>query len=73
MRFPSVLIFIVLVSILAAPLAGAAGDTPNVPVAVVPEPGFEHPSVLEGKELFHDYIIRNTGTAELEIKQVRTG
>lgn len=50
-------------------LAGAEG----APVFMSPEPVYEFSPVLEGSEVVHDFIVRNTGTAELVIDRVKTG
>ncbi|MCP4353971.1 MAG: DUF1573 domain-containing protein [Desulfobacterales bacterium] len=44
-----------------------------VPSAFVPGISFEHPTVAEGVEITHDFVIQNKGTAPLNIKKVRTG
>ena len=43
------------------------------PVAVAPEPGYTFPTVLEGNEVVHDFIIQNKGNETLEIQKVQTG
>lgn len=43
------------------------------PVAVAPEPGFTFPTVVEGNEVIHDFVIQNKGNATLEIQKVKTG
>ncbi len=45
----------------------------EVPSAFVPGVSFEHPTVAEGVEITHDFVIQNKGTAPLNIKKVRTG
>ena len=44
-----------------------------VPAAALPEPGYVFDSVPEGVDVLHDYLIRNTGTATLNIEKVKTG
>lgn len=46
---------------------------PAVPLAILPEPGFEFDPVPEGTEVLHDYPIQNKGTATLSIVKVKTG
>lgn len=43
------------------------------PQAFLPETHFEFPSVFEGQEVYHEFVIRNKGDAPLDIRDVRTG
>ena len=43
------------------------------PVAVFPETEYPFEAVADGIEIRHDFIVQNTGTAELDIKKVKTG
>lgn len=43
------------------------------PVAVAPEPSHTFPTVVEGNEVVHDFIIQNKGSETLEIQKVKTG
>ena len=52
---------------------GQGSDAPGVPSIHVSEPSFQFESVVSGQEVNHDYIVKNTGTAELEITGVKTG
>ena len=45
----------------------------NVPTVKAIAPQFEFTPVVEGKEVVHDFIIQNTGTAPLEITNVKPG
>ncbi len=73
---------IVSLTVLAACIAAvlpAAQDSapvsqsdPDAPVAFVPEPQYEFRPVFDGNEVLHDFIIANTGGAELLIKKVAT-
>jgi len=55
-------------------LALAQGtDKPGTPSVYVPEPLFQFDPVVSGKNVSHDYIVQNRGTAELEITSVKTG
>jgi hypothetical protein len=55
-------------------LAGAGAVlAAEAPVAAVPEPVHEFAPVLDGDEVVHDFVIRNTGTATLEIPKINTG
>ncbi len=60
-----------LLSVGGAGLAAETTGDPPLPVAVDAE--FEFPPVVEGTEVVHDYIIRNTGGSELTIEKVQTG
>jgi len=52
---------------------GTIQEAQGAPVAVVSEPVFEFQEALDGDEVLHDFIIKNTGTAELTIDRVKTG
>ena len=43
-----------------------------IPIAFTASDTFEHPPVVEGKEVVHDYVIQNRGNAELKIEKVKT-
>lgn len=43
------------------------------PVAEFPSTRYQFEPVVDGTEVRHEYVIRNTGTAELLIKEVKTG
>jgi hypothetical protein len=43
------------------------------PVAEFPSTGFQFEPVVDGMDVRHEYVVRNTGTAELLIKEVKTG
>lgn len=44
----------------------------NGPAAVVPNPDHRFSSVLDGKEISHEFTIKNRGEAPLEIIKVQT-
>jgi len=44
-----------------------------LPVAVFPETEYPFEAVADGVEVQHDFIVQNAGTAELDIKEVKTG
>ncbi len=58
------------VLVLVLPAVPAAAGTP---AAVVPSPLYEFEPVPDGEHIFHDFIIKNTGTADLKISRVKTG
>ena len=69
-----VLLVLVGIALMAAPALQAATDGPEVaPAAFFPETGHLFPAVVEGAQVVHDFVIRNTGNAELHIKRINTG
>jgi hypothetical protein len=48
-------------------------QTEGVPLAVIPETVYEFPTVIDGQEVIHDFIIQNQGTAVLKVERVKTG
>jgi hypothetical protein len=52
---------------------GASQQTPPSPSPFVPESRYTFPTVLDGVEVTHDFIIQNKGDAELMIEKVKTG
>ena len=62
------------VSSAAEPQADIATDTvATAPQAVVDDTRHTLPAVIEGTEVRHDFVIKNTGNASLEIENVKTG
>jgi len=43
------------------------------PEAVYPETEYQFEPVADGMEIQHDFVVKNTGTAELDIKEVKPG
>jgi hypothetical protein len=43
------------------------------PIAVLSENQYQFAPVLEGTRVRHTFVLKNTGTAPLEIQRVRTG
>jgi hypothetical protein len=41
--------------------------------AVIPSDSFDFGSAYEGNDIYHDFIIKNEGTAELKIISVKSG
>lgn len=56
----------------AAVCRGANDPAPDTPSARTAQSRYLFGSVLEGKEILHDFIIENKGTADLKIEKVRT-
>lgn len=53
------------------PASGKAPD--ESPSAFLPENRYIFSSVVEGSQIEHDFIIKNKGTAPLNIEKVKTG
>jgi hypothetical protein len=68
---PVLLMFLLVV--LSAGLCFGSSEQGKKPIAFAPEPVFEFQPVLDGDEVIHDFIIKNTGTDELKIDRVQTG
>jgi len=50
------------------------GDsTPGNPQIFSPEPAHTFETIVEGKTVFHNFIIKNIGDKTLEIQKVKTG
>ena len=62
----------VLLTLFISP-AGGQGETGASPGAFLPQQRFEFKPVPEGTKVLHEYVLKNTGSAPLEIKEVRTG
>jgi hypothetical protein len=52
---------------------GASKQTPLSPSVFVPDSRYTFPTVIDGTEVTHDFIIQNKGDAELKIEKVKTG
>ena len=52
---------------------GASEQTLTSPAVFVPESRYTFPTVLDGTEVTHDFIIQNKGDAPLVIEKVKTG
>ena len=62
------------VAVAAEPQTEAVTDPiPTAPRAVVEKTRQTLPAVIEGKEVRHDFVIKNEGNAPLEIEKVKTG
>jgi hypothetical protein len=54
--------------------SGAQGETtPGTASVSFPEPAYTFDAVFEGTSVSHDFVIRNKGTAILEVKRVEGG
>ena len=45
-------------------------ETPSGPLAEVPERFYDFGDLTDGKEYVHSFVVKNVGTAPLEIKKV---
>jgi hypothetical protein len=57
---------------------GGAVEEPQIPmddnaVAVLASDSYDFGTVYEGNNVFHDFIIKNEGTADLKIIKVKSG
>ena len=53
--------------------ADTSTSTQSTPRITIPEPGFQFDPAIEGDVITHEFTIRNTGTAPLEILKIQTG
>jgi hypothetical protein len=65
------IIFAILMSIVSS--EAQENNDNQVPVALVSSQRFEAPPVIEGEDITHEFIVKNTGTATLKISRVKTG
>ena len=54
------------------PAAGESTDQATAAIEV-PNAAYTFQPILEGNSVMHEFVVRNTGRAELEIRKVRTG
>lgn len=66
------LFHIVMCAMLFGLLASAHADE-DKPVAVVAADSYDFGEVFEGSDVIHDFIIKNTGNADLEIQSAKAG
>ena len=67
-------IFVIAAAVLVSSTGLYAADkSQGAPLAFMPHVRYDFPLVLEGKDVHHDFIIQNKGSADLDIKEVRTG
>ena len=57
----------------SASQASSVAATAEKPAVVLPELKFEFDPVVDGTQITHDFMIKNTGKGDLAIKQVKTG
>jgi len=58
----------------AEPQTDVATDpVPTAPQAVIDDTRHTLPAVIEGTEVRHNFVVKNTGNAPLEIEKVKTG
>lgn len=73
MKLKLIGISIGIVFVLAAACFGSGDGSSDTPLAVALEPTYTFAPVLDGEEVVHDFVIRNQGTGELKILDVKTG
>ena len=74
MRLSGLMCFFMLLVTVAATAAETEVDTsPAMPVAQAEEVEYKFPTALDGDEIRHGFVIRNTGNAPLKIENVKTG
>ena len=73
MKLKLIGISIGIVFVLAAACFASSDRSSDTPLAVALDPIFKFEPVLDGEEVVHDFVIQNQGTAELKIKEVKTG
>jgi hypothetical protein len=66
------LIFLLVVVCLGAHAYGAESDAEKLPLAHLPALRYEFAPVMEGREVTHDFVVQNKGSATLEIQKVKT-
>jgi hypothetical protein len=69
----TVILFRTLIAICVVGLLTSAHATEGKPVAVVENDSYDFGFKFEGLDVIHDYIIKNTGDADLEILTVKAG
>jgi|WetSurSiteA1Bulk_404760.scaffolds.fasta_scaffold157844_1 hypothetical protein len=65
--------FFILTSIIGIALLTSVYANSGKPTAVVESGSYDFGITFEGKEVLHDYIIKNTGDVVLEIQSVKSG
>lgn len=53
--------------------ADTSMSTQGNPRIIIPEPSFQFEPAIEGDVIIHEFTIRNTGTAPLEILKIQSG
>jgi hypothetical protein len=62
-----------LVFCLMAMVSGAQDKAKDSPSVVFPDSGYEFEAVFEGIDVVHDFVVKNKGTATLDIQKVSGG
>jgi hypothetical protein len=73
LKLLSIFFAVVCILFLNSGAFGASQQTPPSPSAFVPESRYTFPTVIDGTEVTHDFIIQNKGDAPLVIEKVKTG
>ena len=69
----NILKLFILTSIVGFGLLTPAYADSGKPAAVAQSGSYDFGIAFEGAEVLHDFIIKNTGTADLEIQTVKSG
>lgn len=56
-----------------SPASSGATAAKAAPAIEIPEASYNFGAVQQGQTIEHDFVVKNTGTAPLHIKQVRPG
>ena len=67
------ILFRIIITICIFSILTPAHATEGKPVAVVENDSYDFGIKFEGLDVIHDYIIKNTGDADLEIVKVKAG
>ena len=59
--------------ILSATAAGGTESEKKEPSLFSPAPGFTFEKTVEGTEILHDFIIRNSGSEAVDVQRVKSG
>ncbi len=65
--------FIIIFILFITFAAGGQGETEEIPGAFLLKNSFEFEPVPEGTKVLHEFVLKNTGSAPLQIQDVRTG
>lgn len=73
LKFLSIFLSVICIVSFGSVAFGTSQQTSTSPSAFIPESKYTFPTVLDGVEVTHDFIIQNKGDAELMIEKVKTG
>lgn len=73
MRTNKTIVFFVFTLIFSPALFCFAQDDAKIPIATLVETVYKLDNVIEGTVVTHDFILKNTGNADLVIHDVKSG